>query len=295
MPDDHPTPPWPCRCPRRRSSRACRNRRCGGGPCRPGSVPSPLGQRSLSTAELLAESRDDDGRGEEVGTHENGFGGGVVGSCDRGDERQADGDCGDDDEPSALAKESGQHDAHGGTDEGPPRERGDRNGFGVDFETDIGSARDGCHDGGADGRDCARERTASNKTASARLVGPHDRFLVGGVWGGLRSLPTLASLKCVARLSRIGTTAVDHLGEELVLPIRSASVRTRDDADHASAAGRRFDQELSCDRGDRRQVVVTSRAARRSRRATDHRGRHAAGQRSATVLRTRIDGSVCSR
>ena len=63
------------------------------------------------TAEPLAESRDDDGRREEVGPHENGFGGGVVGSCDRWDERQADGDCGDDDEPSAFAKESGQHDA----------------------------------------------------------------------------------------------------------------------------------------------------------------------------------------
>ena len=148
-----------------------------------------LGERSLLTAEPLAESRDDDGRREEVGPHENGFGGGVVGSCDRWDERQASGDCGDDDEPSALAKESGQHDAQGGTDEGPPRERGDRNGLGVDFETDIGSARDGCHDGGADGSDCACERTASNKTASARLVGLHDRFLVGGVWGGFIGSP----------------------------------------------------------------------------------------------------------
>ena len=37
--------------------------------------------------EPLAEGRDDDGRREEVGPHENGFGGGVVGSCDRWDER----------------------------------------------------------------------------------------------------------------------------------------------------------------------------------------------------------------
>ena len=122
--------------------------------------------------------------------HENGFGGGVVGSSDRWDERQACGDCGDDDEPSALAKESGQHDAQSGTDDGPPRKRGDRNGCAVDLETDISSGRDGCHDGGTDGRDCACERTASNKTASARLRGQHSRFVMGGGWrGGHRGAP----------------------------------------------------------------------------------------------------------
>ena len=108
-------------------------------PARVGVVAS--GKRSLLTAEPPAESRDDDGSREEMGPHENGFGGGVVGSCDRWDERQAGGDCGDDDEPSTVPKESGQHDAQSGTDEGPPRERGDRNGCAVDFETDIGSAR----------------------------------------------------------------------------------------------------------------------------------------------------------
>ena len=174
------------------------------------------------------------------------------------DERQASGDCGDDDEPSALAKESGQHDAQGGTDEGPPRERGDRNGFCVDFETDIGSARDGCHDGGADGSDCACERAASNKTASARLVGLHDRFWVGGVLGGGHRVLLLGVCGDVETVERSRSRphslrrlvemrgevvedcdhAGDHFGEELVLPIRSASVSTRDDADHATAAGR---------------------------------------------------------
>ena len=126
-------------------------------------------------------------------------------------------------------EESGQHDAQGGTDESPPRERGDRDGCAVDFETDVGRARDGCHDGGADGRDCAGEHTASNETASARTV---------------TATPTVecshrfaASLRCVARLSRIGIVG-DHLGEELVLPVRSVAVGTRDDADHATAAGR---------------------------------------------------------
>src|SRR5690606_1929194 len=37
---------------------------------------------------------------------------------------------------------TGQHDAQSGTDDGPPRERGDRNGLLVDLETDIGRARD---------------------------------------------------------------------------------------------------------------------------------------------------------
>ena len=32
--------------------------------------------------------------------------------------------------------------------------------------------------------------------------------------------------------------AIDHFVEELLLPIRSASVSTRDDADHTTAAGR---------------------------------------------------------
>src|SRR6266508_2807756 len=92
----------------------------------------------VDRGEPPAEGRDDDGRREEVGPHEYRFGGGVVGSCDRRDERQAGGDGGDDDESSALAKESGKHDAQSGTDDGPPRERGDRNGCGVDLETDIG-------------------------------------------------------------------------------------------------------------------------------------------------------------
>ena len=140
---------------------------------------------------------------EEVESHENGFGGGVVGSGDRWDERQAGGDDGDHDEPSAHAKESSQHDAERGTDEGPPREGGERNHFAVDFETDTCRARDRCHHRGAHGRDDAGDRTGSNKTAKARLGGLHDGFLVGGVWG--RRHRCIASLKCVARLSRIST------------------------------------------------------------------------------------------
>ena len=132
----------------------------------------------------MAEGRDDDRCREEVGRDENGCGGGVVGRCDRWDQRQADGDGGDDDESSALAKQSGQDHAQGSTDQGPQPEGEDRNSCAVDLETDIGSAGDGRHDGGADGSDCARDRTASNEAASARLVGLHDRFVVGGVWGG---------------------------------------------------------------------------------------------------------------
>ena len=100
--------------------------------------------------------------------------------------------------------------------------------------------RDGCHDGGADGSDCACERTASNKTASARLVGLHDRFLVGGVLGGgHRRFPSLRRLvEMRGEVVEDCAPAGHHFGEELVLPIRSASVSTRDDADHATAAGR---------------------------------------------------------
>jgi hypothetical protein len=41
----------------------------------------------VDRGEPAAEGGDDDGRREEVAPHENGFGGGVVGSCDRWDER----------------------------------------------------------------------------------------------------------------------------------------------------------------------------------------------------------------
>ncbi len=65
----------------------------------------------VDRGEPPAEGRDDDGRREEVGPDEYRFGGGVVGSCDRRDEREAGGDRGDDEESSALAKESGKRDA----------------------------------------------------------------------------------------------------------------------------------------------------------------------------------------
>ena len=121
----------------------------------------------------------------------------VVGSGDRRDERQADGDCDDDDEPSALTEEPGQRDANHRTYEGPPRERREGNGFVVDFETDVGSACDGCHDGGADRRDCADERAASNKSACAHRGGERRE----------RSHRYAASLRCVARLSKMGITS----------------------------------------------------------------------------------------
>ncbi len=129
----------------------------------------------------------------------------VSSASDRWDERQAYGDRGDDDEPSALAKESGQDDTHSGTDEGPPRERGDRDGGAVDLETDIGRGRDGGHDGGADGRECAGERTASSETASARWRGAR-RGVGRGMGRRQRSHRYAASLRCVARLSRSAIT-----------------------------------------------------------------------------------------
>ena len=136
-----------------------------------------------------------------------------------------------------YAKESGQHDAESGTDEGPPRERGERYGLAVDLETDTRSAGDGCHHRGAHGREDAGDRTGSKKIGVAHLCREcATGSLVGGVWGGRSSLPRLVEMR--GEVVEDFDPAGHHFGEELVLPIRSVSVSTRDDADHATAAGR---------------------------------------------------------
>ena len=92
-------------------------------------------------------------------------------------------------------------------------------------------------------------QTAAIAPASAplrtrrRVLGWVDCTPVRGGWGvsgGHRrspcSLRRLVEMRgeVVEDRDHVG----DHFGEELVLPIRSASVSTRDDADHATAAGR---------------------------------------------------------
>ena len=128
----------------------------------------------VDRGETLAEGRDD-GRREEVGPHENGCGGGssgaaiggmserptatVVTTTNRLRSRRSRADT------TPRAAPTRVHHANAGI------------GMAVSLISRLTSAaRDGSHDGGADGRDCARERTASNKAASARLVGLHARL-----------------------------------------------------------------------------------------------------------------------
>ena len=60
-----------------------------GSPIRPRTSCQPPGGATPPSVTTLAEGRDEDGRREQVGPHEDGLGGGVVGSRDRWDERQA--------------------------------------------------------------------------------------------------------------------------------------------------------------------------------------------------------------